>query len=436
MKFFFDPTTRITPGRIIGGSPPSILRLSRRGEETITRIITGDDLAITPLIRRMLDLNQIHPRFDPHRNELSGKVTVITPALGERIHRHPSGEDVRVVVVDDGSQPPLVDATLRLEANSGPAAARNAGLQVVDTEFVAFVDADVDVGPDATWLHSLLPHFDDPNVAAVAPRIRHHRRNGMMSRHESANGALDLGPLPASVRPGTRVSYVPSAALLCRTADIADVSGFDPLLRTGEDVDLIWRLHANGKTVRYDPSVVVHHEPRTSFASWWEQRVGYGRSSAALAMRHGNVRVAPLVTSPWSIAALLFLIVPRRRLLGIAGFVGATCAAVQRLRRRVPDLSVNDASNIVLNGTQHTAVAGARAVRRVWWPMLLVLSPFSRSSRRVVVLSFLAARTPMAALDDVAHGVGIWSGSLSARVFGAVLPRIHVGRPQQTQRAS
>lgn len=436
MKFSLDQTIHIIPGRIVGGSPPSILRLSRRGDETIGRIISGDDLEMTPLVRRMLDLNQIHPAFDDQRPALDGRVTVVTPVLGHRAHQHPSEDGLQVVVVDDGSQPPLQDATVRLETNGGPGAARNAGVQVVDTEFVAFVDADVDVGTDASWLRSLLPHFDDPNVAAVAPRIRSKSTRDVIGRHESARGALDLGALPATVTPGTRVSYVPSAALVCRTADIRTIGGFDEELRTGEDVDLIWRLHANGKTIRYDPSVIVHHEPRTSLSRWWEQRVGYGRSSGALAERHGNDRVAPLVSSPWSITAVLAPVFFRRQLLGIASGVVVISAATQQLRQRVPDLTVNDASRIVLTGTQHTAKAGTRAIRRVWWPILLVASPFFRSARRLLLLSFLAAGTPMAALDDVAHGVGIWSGSLTTRHYGPLIPRIRGGRQQQRRHAS
>lgn len=436
MKFSLDSSTRITPGRITGGSPPSILRLSRRGDETISDIISGVDLKITPLVRRMLDLNQIHPIIDTQNTVLSSRVTVITPTLGERAHRHPSENDLEVVVVDDGSQPPVPNATVRLVTNGGPGAARNAGLAVINTEFVAFVDADVDVGPDASWLRLLLPHFADPNVAAVAPRIRSKNVNDIIGRHESTSGALDLGALPAAVAPGTRVSYVPSAALVCRTADIRAVGGFDEELRTGEDVDLVWRLHANGKTIRYDPSVIVHHEPRTSFEDWWKQRVGYGRSSAELARRHGSDHISPLVSSPWSIAAVLALLANRRRTLGVTGFIAVVCAAAQRLRRRVPDLTFRDATKIVVHGTQHTAVAGARAVRRVWWPILFLLSPFAPSARQLLVLSFLAARTPMAALDDVAHGVGIWSGSLTTKHFGPLIPRIRVGRPQQRQPAS
>ena len=436
MKFVLDTTTRLTPGRILGGSPPSILRISRRGDETVTQIIGGTDIEITPLVRRMLNLNQIHPAFYQYYSRPEAHVTVVTPALGARAHRHPEGDGIKIIVVDDGSLPPLDDAAIRIEINGGPSSARNAALHLVDTEFVAFVDGDVDVGSDTTWVRSLLHHFDDPEVAAVAPRVRSIARDGFIARHELRHGALDLGPLAASVRPGTRVSYVPSAALLCRTSDIAAIDGFDPELRTGEDVDLIWRLAAAGKTIRYDPSVIVHHEPRTSFASWWKQRVGYGRSSAALARRHGNDHISPLVTSLWSVVAVLAPMLIRRPISSVAATLTIICAASQRLRKRIPDLSNRESFDIVSTGTLHTVKAGGRAIRRVWWPILLVLAPILRPARRLLVLSLLAARSPMTVLDDAAHGVGIWSGVISTATFGPVLPRIRSGRPQQPGRSS
>jgi hypothetical protein len=195
-------------------------------------------------------------------------------------------------------------------------------------------------------------------------------------------------------------------------------------------------LAAAGKTIRYDPSVIVHHEPRTSFASWWKQRVGYGRSSAALARRHGNDHISPLVTSPWGVVAVLAPMLIRRPITSVAATLTIICAASQRLRKRIPDLTNRESFDIVSTGTLHTVNAGGRAIRRVWWPILLVLAPILRPARRLLVLSLLAARSPMTVLDDAAHGVGIWSGVISTATFGPVLPRIRSSRPQQPGRSS
>ena len=184
LKFSLDTTTHLTPGRVVGGSPPSILKLSRRGETTINKIIAGGDVEYSALVRRMLNLNQLHPRPEPSTADPADNVTVITPVFGQRLHEHPAEDGLHIIVVDDGSTPPVHDATIRLDRNCGPATARNVALTSVTTEFVAFVDADIDVGLDITWLTALLSHFDDPEVVAVAPRVRSRPQRGIIGYHE------------------------------------------------------------------------------------------------------------------------------------------------------------------------------------------------------------------------------------------------------------
>ena len=73
---------------------------------------------------------------------------------------------------------------------------------------------------------------------------------------------------PARVAAGTRVSYVPAAALVVRTEALRAIGGFDETLRVGEDVDAVWRLIDAGYRCRYEPSVVVHHRPRSTLSAW------------------------------------------------------------------------------------------------------------------------------------------------------------------------
>ncbi len=198
--------------------------------------------------------------------------------------------------VDDGSGTPLTGvrgATLvRLRHNSGPAAARNAGARAAETPIVAFVDTDVDLAPG--WLDGLLWHFDDPRVGFVAPRVasgpavdggdRH------VARYEQRHSPLDLGAEPARIVAGTRVSYVPAAALLVRKAALDEIGGFDADLRCGEDVDAVWRLSAAGWRGRYEPTVVVHHQPRPT---WRPTRRPAPRRTASRQRRSAPATATP-----------------------------------------------------------------------------------------------------------------------------------------------
>ena len=433
MRFRLDSEATIDGNRIIGGSPPSMLRISAAGRQVLDAILSGNDLNSGQLLDRMLELGIVHPAIEPipiRDGEGRAVVTVVTPTLGAPHHRQRHGlDDDHLILVDDGSNPPVQDATIRLDTNMGPAAARNRGLAAVNTEFCAFVDADVDTGDDDHWLRSLLGHFDDPHVAAVAPRVRSRAGRGALERHEQHHGALDMGDKPAPVRPGTRIAYVPAAALICRTSAIREIGGFDEAMRTGEDVDLIWRLVDAGHTVRYAPDVEVVHEPRSSWRAFLSQRIGYGASAALLEHRHPG-RVAPLVISPWSAVALAALLIPRRPWYGIPTAVAAMVLAAMRLANRLPELGRGEALRIVSAGTTRAAVALAKAVRRTWWPVALVLLPL-RPVRRLVLLSVLAARSPLVVVDDLAHGAGVWKGALRERSFAALAPRISHSRPER-----
>ena len=200
-----------------------------------------------------------------------------------------------MIVVDDGSRDQDAVASVAAEAgaavlrrpvNGGPAAARNTGLAAAETPLVAFLDSDCVPGPG--WLDALLPHFADPAVGAVAPRIvPHEDGRTWLARYEGASSTLDMGRGPASSGPGSRVPYVPGAALVVRK-DAAG-AGFAEDMQVGEDVDFVWRLAAAGWRVRYEPAATMGHQHRVRLRRVVRQAQGLrdlgGRARAAPSRR-------------------------------------------------------------------------------------------------------------------------------------------------------
>lgn len=185
---------------------------------------------------------------------------------------------------------------VRHPRSKGPAAARNTGLAACGTDFVAFLDSDV--VPRRGWLEALLGHFCDPAVALVAPRIvALHPSESVVARYEAVRSSLDLGLREAPVVPFGTVSYVPSAAIICRRSALLDVGGFDESMNSGEDVDLCWRLNEAGARLRYEPIATVAHDHRTELRKWFVRKSFYGGSAAPLAIRHPG-KTAPLVIDP------------------------------------------------------------------------------------------------------------------------------------------
>jgi mycofactocin system glycosyltransferase len=409
-RYRLDSSFRQHGTVVIGGSPLKLFRLTEGGASIVARIAAGEQVAGSLLTVALLDAGAIHPEPD-HARHSAADVTLVVPTLGMPAHV-PNG----AILVDDGSQPPIPDATIRLETNQGPGAARNAGLERITTELVAFVDADVELTDG--WLDPLLAHFADERVAIVAPRVRTRPEPTMLGRYEHAHSPLDLGPEPARVRAGTRVSYVPAAAILCRTEAIRSVGGFDAALRFGEDVDLVWRLGAAGWVCRYEPAAEVHHAIRPDLAAWIRQRIDYGSSAAALGRRHQGA-LAPIRMSGWSVGSWALAAIGRPLLGSIIG-IGSAAA----LSRKLPDLPTAASIRLAGLGNLHAGNQIASAVRRVWWPLLAFAAVRSRSARRILLASAIAARHPLAVADDLAYSFGVWKGMWTERTLDPLVPEI------------
>jgi mycofactocin system glycosyltransferase len=437
---------RLGGGRVLlGGSPLTVFRLGPGGQRVLDTIERGEDVpaGARRLLDRLLDTGAAHPRpvggrFGP------SDVTVIVPVYDQdpRPTLEALGDVGAVVVVDDASHLPMVTGgpyrLLRHATNEGPAAARATGRRVASTALLAFVDADC--VPEPGWLDGLLDHFDDERVALVAPRVRSRPGPGTIARYEATRSPLDLGPAEGRVAPATRLAYVPAAALVVRASAFDAVGGFDPVLRVGEDVDLVWRLVEQGWRCRYEPRVVVFHETRGTPAALARQRFRYGRSAAALDRRHPGL-VAPAIVQPWAATGWLAIAAGHP----IAGLL-AGLAPVVAVRRRLPLVLERDreAVRLAALGFVRAGQQLATCVTRAWWPAVFVVAMSSRRARRALLAaaafpaaidwirtlagprssrSNLLAYLALRAVDDLSYGAGVWAGALAERRPGALLPR-------------
>jgi mycofactocin glycosyltransferase len=447
-----ERTRRYDDGRLlVGGAPRRVLRLTSRGADVARRLFAGEPVAgggDAALARRLLDAGIAHPV--PADTDVT--VEVVIPVYDDTAALHlclsSLENEVTVTVVDDGSTRPRDVAgvaarhgarLVRRPDNAGPAAARNAGVAHCSADVVAFVDSDAVI--DVTTLRRVVAHFSDPLVVAAAPRVRAIDTGrgvlGVIARHWSP---LDLGPSAGPVLPNGRIAYVPSTVLLVRRGAFAAAGGFDESLRYGEDVDLVWRLVAAGGRVRYDPTAVVRHAEPATWSAWLRRRFTYGTSAAPLNGRHAD-SAAPLLAAPAPLATVALAAAGAPRL---GGAVAAVTALRLRRRLRAADVPAADATRAALVAPVQTALGAARWATQLWWPALLVAASRSRRSRPVVVASVLAPplvewakRRPVVDpvrwtlavwADDVAYGLGVWTGCLRGRTMRPLLPRVTVPR--------
>ncbi|MGY1681517.1 mycofactocin biosynthesis glycosyltransferase MftF [Geodermatophilus sp. SYSU D01176] len=450
-----DPRVRRRDGgtTLLGGSPLRLVRLRPRARDLLRtdRLVVRDAVSAA-LAARLLDAGLAHPEPD---GAPAGELTVVVPVkdrpaeldrLLTALRADPDTAGVPVLVVDDGSaDPAAVTATagrhrarvLRHATARGPAAARNAGLRAATTPLVAFLDSDC--VPLPGWSGPLARHTADPRLALVAPRITAlpAHGGGWVEPYEAAVSALDMGPAPAPVAPGTAVSYLPSAAMVARRDALG--AGFDESMQVAEDVDLVWRLVAAGWRVRYEPSAAVAHEHRAATFEWLRRRAFYGTGAALLAARHGAA-VAPLVLSPWSAAAWALALTGRRSgALAAAAVLGvATGRLAPRLAPPGGRAPIGLAAVLVVRGSAAAGKTLARSVTRHHWPLAVAATGVSRRARRAVavaavadaVLAWWPHRARVGALrfaagrrlEDLAYGAGLWAGAVRARDARALLP--------------
>ncbi|HEY1989437.1 MAG TPA: mycofactocin biosynthesis glycosyltransferase MftF [Acidimicrobiales bacterium] len=440
---------------LTGGHPGRILRLTGDGPAALAALLGGGSLtgAQRQLGRRLVEVGMAHPVPRPDTTEGAADLTVVIPARDRSQLLDQClaalGPDTSVVVVDDGSRDPGRVAEVcrrhgaRLEVravNGGPAAARNQGLAGVDSELVAFLDSDCVVGPG--WHEPLVAMFDDPAVGAVAPRIRPFGTSrSVRDRFDRGRSPLDMGTEPSRVGTDRRVRYVPTAALVARRRALGD--GFDPDLRFGEDVDLVWSLVDAGWQVRYLPSVEVGHHGPASWGGLLGRRFRYGTSAAPLSRRHPG-QLAPVRLRPWPTVAALALLAGRPRT-----SVLITLVYGLHLAHRVRDLGVptGPALRWSAEGTGWTLFGLGRAATVVAGPALVIggLRSAKRGRRIRRAATALALLPPVvewwqrrpeldpfrwslaSIADDVAYGLGVWAGCIRARTIGPLLPSLQWG---------
>jgi len=271
-------------------------------------------------------------------------ISVVIPAYNrpQRLHRCLTalarqtldGARFEVVVVDDGSEPPLekpapgetvpINLVWHRQENRGPAAARNAGAELVRAPMLAFTDDDCAPAPD--WLERLCEALTQEGDHIVGGLV-----NNALDGNNFARASQDIVSFLFDYFDHAR-HLLPFATTnnMAMRRDLFDrLAGFSTAFRyaASEDRDICERLVLAGGSVSFTPLARVDHFHDMSAGGFMRQHFLYGRGAVRLD-RQRKSRGQPLRRSePISFYARM-LAFPYRRYGVVRATVVATLMAV------------------------------------------------------------------------------------------------------------
>lgn len=210
-----------------------------------------------------------------------------------------------VVVVDDGSDPPISSVACSFEhrmavrvvrrQHDGPGAARNAGADAATGDCIAFTDDDCTVS--AGWLSAYAKALaEHPDALLSGPIV-----NGLDDNVFAATSQVLVDYLYGYYNRNVgRATFLTSNNLAVARAKLREVGGFDPIFvhAAGEDRELSSRWAHLGRPAFVVPDAVVTHRHHMGLQGFVRQHFGYGRGALYFHIKEAergntNVRIEP-----------------------------------------------------------------------------------------------------------------------------------------------
>ncbi len=262
---------------------------------------------------------------------------------------HAAGLECELIVVDNGScdQGPEIARSLGAHVLSLPGlhigALRNRGAAAASGDWLAFLDADIEVPPN--WLTLLLEletqgHADVLALDCDTPQVAPWFARAWQSRTlRPRNPAVHAAP------------WLPTPNLLLRRQWFDRVGGFDESLRTGEDKDLTQRLRqAGARLVSVSNPVTLHWGYEGSWGEWLGKEMWRQGSHLQLLRKNGwnlrSLRLPMLSLAAWLLELTALSTLPGEhwdsalQLLLVAALPGLVLSLRQSLKLRNPLLSL------------------------------------------------------------------------------------------------
>ena len=205
----------------------------------------------------------------------------LTAACVASIRRNTPKDSYRIILVDDGSDPPLdapVDYLIRSAASQGAVSATNLGLAVSltkhDSAYVMVMDNDTEIPEgDEGWLDRFVKELEQygPKTAAVGATTNFAMAPQHILHTPKTYQAdwKDERAKTSGVKENPPVIWFISFSVLLRKDVVRQVGPWDERFNPGnwEDTDYAVQLRTAGYDVRVARSVYIHHHGHRTFGA-------------------------------------------------------------------------------------------------------------------------------------------------------------------------
>ncbi len=184
---------------------------------------------------------------------------------------------IEIIIIDDGSD----DNTSKIiqeypvklvrTEKKGISHARNHGYLQAKGVFVAYTDADCTVIPN--WLSSMMPHFQEPQVALVGGATIFQTDGSCSSIYRYVEFEKRNNNVPEG-----DVNWAGGPGCVFRRKVLQEVGGFNPNWKHGEDAEISFIISEKGYKIIKEPHAISYHAPEKGFGKLI--RKGYRDGSA------------------------------------------------------------------------------------------------------------------------------------------------------------